>query len=65
MSKKFILQKFDCYITEYEISAESEEEARQKYEEGDFIEIDEYYLDGHETLAELILTETDKKKLHQ
>ena len=65
MSKKYIVQRFECYITEYEVKADSEEEAKTKFDNEEYKMINEYYLDGHDTWGEVILEEEqDKKKLH-
>ena len=67
MSKKYIMQKYEVFITESEIIADSEEQAKDKYERGEYKITNEYYLDmtpNNETWGELEITEEETKKLH-
>tara|TARA_R100001460_G_scaffold7778_2_gene19506 strand:+ start:43 stop:300 length:258 start_codon:yes stop_codon:yes gene_type:complete len=69
MSKKiWIVQQFRADVTEYEIVADSQDEARKKFKDGDYEISNEYSLDGiGDTWAELEINLDDKeskKKLH-
>lgn len=65
MGKKiYVVQKFESYITEYEVIADSKEDAKQKFEDGDYRLLNEYYLDGSDTWGEVEIPPEDEKKLH-
>lgn len=64
-SKKYVVQMFETIITECEITANSEKEAKEKFNEGDYEIINEYFFSGDTTWGELKEEQGNtNKKLH-
>ena len=64
-TKKYVVQMFETIITECEVTASSEKEAKERFNNGDYIIINEYFFSGDTTWGEL--KEEEKridKKLH-
>ncbi len=65
MTKKYVMQSYEVFIKEVEVIANSEDEAKKKYEQGDYNITNEYYLDiDNDTWGEVVLDKQDKKRLH-
>ena len=67
MAKKYVMQSYEVFIKEVEVIANSEKEAKKKYDRGDYSITNEYYLDiDNDTWGEVVseYEEEIKKKLH-
>ena len=68
MTKKYVMQSYEVFIKEVEVIADSEQEAKKKYDKGEYSITNEYYLDiDNDTWGEVVseYEEEIKKKLHQ
>lgn len=67
MTKKYVMQSYEVFIKEIEVIADSQEEAKEAYERGDYNITNEYYLDIDNDIWGEIVSEHEeeiKKKLH-
>ena len=65
MTKKYVMQSYEVFIKEVEVTATSQEEAKSKYDRGEYSITNEYYLDiDNDTWGEVVLDKQDKKRLH-
>jgi hypothetical protein len=68
MTKKYVMQTYEVFIKEVEVIADSQEEAKKKYDRGEYSITNEYYLDiDNDTWGEVVSEyekEEIKKKLH-
>jgi hypothetical protein len=67
MTKKYVMQSYLVFIKEVEVIANSQKEAKEAYDRGDYNITNEYYLDiDNDTWGEVVseYEEEIKKKLH-
>ena len=67
MAKKYVMQSYEVFIKEIEVIADSQEEAKEAYERGDYNVTNEYYLDIDNDIWGEVVSEYEeeiKKKLH-
>lgn len=67
MTKKYVMQSYEVFIKEVEVIADSKEDAKKKYDRGEYSITNEYYLDiDNDTWGEVVseYEEEIKKRLH-
>jgi len=67
MTKKYVMQSYEVFIKEIEVIADSEQDAKNKYDRGEYSITNEYYLDiDNDTWGEVVSEYEGeiKKKLH-